>query len=88
MEGTDAQPPSAALSVEALHVGTFRIRYRLFRRRRDKKGVTEMSNQNTGTGKAEEDVTAHSDPGTPITVGGDGGSATGTPITVGGDGGQ
>jgi hypothetical protein len=47
-----------------------------------------MSNQNTGSGQAEEDVTAHSDPGTPITVGGDGGSATGTPITVGGDGGS
>jgi hypothetical protein len=46
-----------------------------------------MSNQNSGTGQ-EEDVAAHSDPGTPITVGGDGGSATGTPITVGGDGGS
>ena len=54
---------------------------------RDEKGVTEMPNQNTGTAQAEDDVTAHSDPGTPITVGGDGGSAAGTPITVGGDGG-
>ena len=34
----------------------------------------------------DEDVIAHSDPGTPITVGGEGNSITGTPITVGGDG--
>ncbi len=42
----------------------------------------------TGSGNDDE-VIAHSDPavpGTPITVGGDGGSVTGTPITVGGDG--
>ncbi|MGQ0761857.1 MAG: hypothetical protein ACT4OT_07565 [Acidobacteriota bacterium] len=45
-----------------------------------------MANENTGTGQAEDEVTSHSEPGTPITVGGDGGSATGTPITVGGDG--
>jgi len=45
-----------------------------------------MPNENTGTVQAEDDVTAHSAPGTPITVGGDGGSAAGTPITVGGDG--
>ena len=40
-------------------------------------------------GGESDDVTPHADPGTPITVGGDGGSvaAPGTPITVGGDGG-
>ncbi|HEX6187113.1 MAG TPA: hypothetical protein VFZ40_03445 [Pyrinomonadaceae bacterium] len=56
-----------------------------------------MSTQNTpdedetsaaNGGESDDDVTAHSDPGTPITVGGEGSSATGTPITVGGDGGQ
>ena len=55
-----------------------------------------MSTQNTpdetsaanGGENDDDDVTAHSDPGTPITVGGEGNSATGTPITVGGDGGQ
>ena len=39
-------------------------------------------------GGESDDVTPHSDPGTPITVGGEGDSATGTPITVGGDDGQ
>lgn len=55
-----------------------------------------MSTQNTpneaeasaSNGGESDEVTAHSDPGTPITVGGEGGSATGTPITVGGDGGS
>ena len=36
----------------------------------------------------DEDVVALSEPGTPITVGSDGGSVTGTPITVSGDGGS
>ena len=41
-------------------------------------------NNSTATASDNDEVTAHSDPGTPITVGGD--SATGTPITVGGEG--
>ena len=53
-----------------------------------------MSTQNTpdeasaANGGDRDDVTLHSDPGTPITVGGEGGSATGTPNTVGGEGGS
>ena len=48
----------------------------------------ETSAANGGESDADDDVSAHSDPGTPITVGGEGNSVTGTPITVGGDGGQ
>ena len=42
--------------------------------------------KSTATASDNDEVTAHSDPGTPITVGGDDDSATGTPITVGGEG--
>lgn len=51
---------------------------------------TEKPNQGQDNASATggEDVAAHADPGTPITVGGDGGSVAGTPITVGGEGGS
>ena len=49
----------------------------------------KTGNSSTATASDDEDVIAlSSDPGTPITVGGEGGSVTGTPITVSGDGGS
>jgi hypothetical protein len=50
--------------------------------------TSDETQASAANGGESDDVTAHSDPGTPITDGGEGGSATGTPITVGGDGGS